>query len=268
MADSRTDWAAVETIDRGTRIEVELHEDAAPAGSRTIAGDFQGGTADTLTVTLPGGQTRLLEQAAVHRLRVRRAFFGRPSGWLAFAIMAGAVTAVYAPHADISRDFIPILWGLSFAGAMPFFRSAAMATVYEVPRRVLRLITGIDVGLTDGEMIRPDQAVTVAVSHAVGASRPRTDNIGLTVCLSSQPARCDGRSAIHEGRVADLANPFSARLPIGDQFPLGAERSLYVHAVLMEGSWRPATDPRVPQLGEVGVLDVETVTRRVTVAER
>ena len=32
VADSRTDWAAVEAIDRGTRIELELHEDAAPAG--------------------------------------------------------------------------------------------------------------------------------------------------------------------------------------------------------------------------------------------
>ena len=61
----------------------------------------------------------------------------------------------------------------------------------------------------------------------------------------------------------------AARLRVGDEFPPAPDQLLYVHVVLREGtSWWPAEDPRVPQLADPGLLDVETVTRLITVPGR
>ena len=67
--------------------------------------------------------------------------------------------------------------------------------------------------------------------------------------------------------VGDLPRPFMARPALSDRWPVGEPLTLHVHVVVTTGpSWQPARDPRVPRLGDAGVIGAVTVTRRVTVA--
>ena len=90
------------------------------------------------------------------------------------------------------------------------------------------------------------------------------------VCLSSHPARCTGRWEAFDGPVQRLSRPLTATLQFTDEtVPVDTPVSIYVHVVLVTGApWRPAPDEAIPQLGDPGVLDVETVTRRLTVVDR
>ena len=76
--------------------------------------------------------------------------------------------------------------------------------------------------------------------------------------------------SLFEGPAGRLSNPVTATLRFGDEtVPVDTPMPIYVHVVLRTGpSWSPSPDRALPQLGDPRVLDVETVTRRITVVDR
>ena len=105
----------------------------------------------------------------------------------------------------------------------------------------------------------------VSISHGVRDLRPSGEGVGIMACISSRRERCEGPIVRNEGRARRLVSPFTARLRLSDNFPPGAAQALYVHVVLVAGpSWRPSAGDPIPRRGEPGVLEVETVTRRLS----
>ena len=146
-----------------------------------------------------------------------------------------------------------------------------MQRIYTAPPpKASRLITQVDVPVTDGAVVPRSGSVIVSVAHVSRAGRQPNEGIGITVCLSSHPARCTGRWAVFDGPVRRLPSPVTATLRFGDEtVPVDTPVPIYVHVVLTTGSsWHPSPDLAVPQLGDPGVLDMETVTRRITMVDR
>ena len=267
-----SEWARVEAVPVGTPIEVQLYDDVGPPDlRRSVTGRLQEVTADTLTVVLDERQriVRPLARSDVHIVRVRRPIMERWAGWLTLGVVASTIAAFLSRDSDVEVEAqLGLLFGAP--ASLPGFLIHRWKRIYEVPPEAARLITQVDVPVTDGDVIPRSQEVTVTVFHAVQAGRLLNETIGLTVCLSSHPARCTGRWETFEGLVHRLSSPLTATLQFTDEtVPVDTPVSIYVHVVLITGpSWRPAPDQVVPQLGDPGVLDVETVTRRITVVDR
>ena len=262
------EWARVEAVRGGTSLTVQLHEVNARQGRQTtLGGRFYAATADTLTLTLDDGQTRTLAKSAIDTVYGPRPIWKRYAGW----IIIGGVTIGFAMmglSSDISGSAAigpGFFYGL--LASIPGFIKQRMQRIYEAPPA--RLITQVDVSLTDDAVVPRNRDVTLSVTHASRVGRPLDEPIGLTVCLSSRPDRCTGGWAVFERPAGRLANPVTATLGLGDKtMPVDTPMSVYVHVVLRTGpSWRPAPDSTVPQLGDTGVLDRETVTRRITVVD-
>lgn len=154
---SESGWAAVETIVAGVEIDVHLRAAAPPdSGSdeapprlalrplrrqaaplpdgEIVKGRFLAATADTLTVTLPDGCRQRLARQAVHRVRVRRPFWSRPPGWIAFGVGTAFVLRWLLPLEDLSAGAVPLILSYtSFPASLPFFFVSAMKTVYTAP---------------------------------------------------------------------------------------------------------------------------------------
>ena len=266
-----SEWAPVEAVPVGTPIEVQLYDDVGPPDlRRRVTGRLQEVTADTLTVVLDERQriVRPLARSDVHIVRIRRPIMERWAGWVT---LVGASLGFIRPLSD--GDFsnpvqVAVLFGA--LASLPGFLLHRWQRIYEVPPAAGRLITQVDVPVTDGDVVPRSREVSVAVIHAIQAGRPLSETIGLTVCLSSHPARCTGRWETFEGPVQRLSSPLTVTLQFTDEtVPADTPGSIYVHVVLVtDSSWRPAPDQALPQLGDPGVLDVETVTRRITVVDR
>ena len=279
-----SDWSRVEAVPVGTQTEVRLYDHAAPAGSRRVTGRFHAATADTLTLALDDGSRRTLAQSAVHSVHIHRPIRNRYAGWLTLVGVAwGVVSNLLSVDVDlalgprparVARDHIAgtlLIAALSSVSAsVPGFLLQRWQRIYEVPPAASRLITQVDVPVADGDAVPRSGEVTVSVFHAIQAARPGNETLGLTVCLSSHPTRCTGRRVVFEERAQNLSSPRTATLGFSDEtVPADTPLPIYVHVVLITGSsWRPPPDQAVPQLGDPGVLDVETVTRRITVVDR
>ena len=262
------DWARVEAVRDGTLLKVQLHEVDARQGSQMIEGRFHAATADSLTLTLDDGQTRTLAKSAIHTVRGPRPIGKRYAGWIP---LVGVMTyfSVLGLYPDIVATKA-LLFGftLGLPASLPGFLLQRTQRIYEGSPE--QLITQVDVSLTDDAVVSRSQGTTVTVAHASRVGRPLDEPIGLTVCLSSQPTRCTGGWAVFEGPAGRLSNPVTATLGFGDEtVPVDTPMPIYVHVVLRTGpSWSPSPDRALPQLGDPRVLDVETVTRRITVVDR
>ena len=232
-------------------------------------------SADTLTVVLVEGQriVRPVARSDVHLVQTHRPIERRWKGWLALLIVPVGIWGFIAILTG--GDFTPgkvMELGVQFVApaSLPGFLLQRWQRIYEVPPAAARLIAQVDVPVTDGDVVPRSREVAVSVFHASRATRPLSETIGLTVCLSSHPVRCTGRWQTFEGPVGRLSSPVTATLQLRDEtVPVDTPVSIYVHVVLITGSpWRPAPDQAVPQLGDPGVLDVEIVTRRLTVVDR
>ena len=268
-----SEWSRVEAVPVGTPIMVQLYDDVGPPDlRRRVTGRLQEVTADTLTVVLDERQriVRPLAQSDVHIVHTRRPIRNRYAGWLTLiGVPLGFITILSDP------DFVfgkVLMFGL-MAGApasLLGFLLHRWQRIYEVPPAAERLITQVDVPVTDGDVVPRSLEVIVSVFHTIQAGRPLSETIGLTVCLSSHSARCTGRWESFNGPVGRLSSPVTATLRFSDEtVPSDTPVPIYVHVVLVTGSpWRPAPDEAVPQLGDPEVLDVETVTRRITAVDR
>ena len=266
------EWSRVEAVPVGTQIMVQLYDDVGPPDlRRRVTGRLQEVTADTLTVVLDERQriVRPLARSDVHIVRIRRPIMERWAGWLTLGVVASTIAAFLGRDSDVTVEAqLGLLFGAP--ASLPGFLLHRWKRIYEVPPAAARLITHVDVPVTNGDMVLRSREVSVTVFHIIQAGRPRNETIGLTVCLSSHPARCTGQFSTVEGPVRRLSSPLTATLQFGDEtVPGDTPVSIYVHVVLVTGSpWRPAPDEAVPQLGDPEVLDVETVTRRITVVDR
>ena len=270
QATQSPEWSRVEAVRVGTRIRVQLHE-ASPDG-RTLTGRFHAATTDTLTLTLADGQTRtLLEKQAVHTVHIRRPIIERYMGWIPFVGVMALTTYLLREGKHDLTLLGRIMFGAIFGvpASLPGFRQG-MQRIYEALPEQAQLIAQVDVSFTDGAVVPRNEAVIVSVAHASRAGLPPNEPIGLTVCLSSHAARCTGSWAVFKRRAGTMVSPVTMTLELGDEtVPLDTPMSVYVHVVLTRGSsWRPSPDQAVPQLGDPGILDVETVTRRITVVDQ
>ena len=261
-------WSRVAAVSVGTPMRVQLHEVEAPPDSRLVTGRFHAATADTLTLTLDDGQTRTLAKSTVHTVHIRRPIQERHLGWIPF-VATLLTTMAMAGSADLTaKGWAVIVTSSTVPALLPGLLLQRTKRIYEArPAPPARLIPQVDVSFTDGDVVPRNEPVAVSVAHASRLGRPPDETIGLTVCLSSQPDRCTGGWAVFEGPAGRLSSPVTATLRFENEtIPIDTPVPIYVHVVLTSGpSWRPSPDQAVPQLGDPGVLDVETVTRRITV---
>ena len=268
-----SEWSRVEAVPVGTSIMVQLYDDVGPPElRRRVTGRLHEVTADTLTVVLDEGQriVRPVARSDVHLVQTRRPIERRWKGWLTLLIVPVGFLTILSDPDFVFGAVLTLGSMVGAAASLPAFLLQRWQRIYEVPPAAERLITQVDVPVTDGDVVPRSQEVTVTVFHAVQAGRPLNETIGLTVCLSPHPARCTGRWEAFDGPVQRLSSPWTATLQLGDEtIPVDTPVSIYVHVVLITAPpWRPEPDQAVPQLGDPGVLDVETVTRRLTVVDR
>ncbi len=203
--------------------------------------------------------------------------YGRQDfGFAGMVTGAGLGVKVWmSDHSFVSPQFrvgLPFTrWSFNF-GFTRRPRPLLRTRTYEAPPlEPSQLITKVDVPLTDGDVVpRNGPVVVVSVAHASRLGRPRNEAISLTVCLSLRPDRCTSGWAVFDGPAGRLSSSVTATLRFGEEtVPTDTAVPVYVHVVLTSGpSWRPTPDQAVPQLGDPGVLDVETVTRRITVVDQ
>ena len=212
------EWSRVEAVPVGTQIMVQLYGDAAPPDRRRVTGRLHAATADTLTLTLTRPtRTRTLSQSDVHIVHIRRPIRNRYAGWLTLVGGTLGLAAYLAGYDFVFRA--GLLRGLTVSGPASLigFVGQRRQRIYEVPPEASRLITQVDVPVTDGDVVPRSLEVTVSVIHTIQAGRPRNETIGLTVCLSSHPARCTGQWEAVEGPVRRLSSPQTATLQLGDE---------------------------------------------------
>ncbi len=264
-------WSRVETVPVGTATEVQLFEDALSSDDRRVTGRFHSATADSLTLTLDDGTTRTLARSAVQMVETDRPIWKRSAGWtvlldaiLVFTVLAALFDGVDAGAAMRASTLIGL------PASLPGFLLQRTQQIYNAPPQ--GLITQVDVlPLSDGDVVPHNQAVIVSVAHAGWVDRWLNEPVGLTVCLSSRPDRCTGGWAVFEKRVRNLVTPLTATLRFGNELvPADTPVPIYVHVVLTSGpSWRPVPDDQaLPQPGDSRVLDVETVTRHITIVDQ
>ena len=150
------DWSRVEAVPVGTQTEVYLYDDEAPPGDRRVTGRFHAATADTLTLTLEEGSTpaRTLAKSAVHIVSIRRPIRERSAGWIILVGGTVALAATFAGGGDLVAWGPPVLGALHAAPASLLgFLFQRRRRIYEVPPEAARLVTQVDVPVTDGDVI-------------------------------------------------------------------------------------------------------------------
>ena len=266
------EWSQVEAVRVGTSMRVQLHEsEPLYRGSRTMHGRFHSATADTLTLTLDewSSPTHTIAKSAVHTVHVRRPVGQRYAGWLSW-LGTTLVLAVQDPGGWNTSFHLLVSTAIGGAASLPGFLAQRRQQIYESLPELSRFIAQVEIPLTDGAVVPRNRDVAVLVTHASRLGRWLDETIGLTVCLSSHPNRCTGQSAVFEEPFRARSSSVTATLGFSDEtVPLDRPMSVYVHVVLTRGpSWRPSPDQAVPQLDDPDVLDVETVTRRITVVDQ
>lgn len=154
---SRSAWATVEAIAAGALVEAHLLAAAPPDGrtvetparsalrslrrratamqdSRVVKGRFHAANADTLTLALEDGCRHQWDRRAVRLVKVRRPFFARPAGWIAFGIGTAFMLRSLLPLEDLSGGAVPLILSYTaFPASLPFFFVSSMKTVYAAP---------------------------------------------------------------------------------------------------------------------------------------
>ena len=121
----------------GTRTTVLLYGDLAPRGKRKIKGRFHSARAESVTLLLPGGQTRTLRKQDVRKVLVRRPFEKRYQGWVA-AGAGGAFVVRMILHPG--NDFTPLgnlivaAVVIALPTAIAFLAAPRKGGIYNVPR--------------------------------------------------------------------------------------------------------------------------------------
>ena len=101
---------------------------------KIVKGRLHAATADALTLALEDGCRHRWDRRAVRLVKVRRPFFARPAGWIAFGIGTAFMLGSLLPLEDLSAGAIPfILSYTALPASLPFFFVSSMKTVYAAP---------------------------------------------------------------------------------------------------------------------------------------
>ena len=270
-------WLRVEAVRVGTLIRVQLHDVDPRRGSRTIQGRFHSATADTLTLTLDewSSPTYTVAQSAVYRVHARRPVKERSIGW---GILGGTavIVALKVGGEEDFNNLGKVIFGAMYTSLIGLpasligFIAQRWQQLYETLPAASRFIAQVDVPLADGAVVPRSRDVAISVTHASRLGRSLDETLGVIVCLSSQADRCTGARAVFEEPSRRLSSSVTAALRFEDEtVPVDTPVPIYVHVVLTIGpSWQPSSGRTLPQLGDPGVLGVETVTRRITVVDQ
>ena len=133
----KRDWSRVQIVRPGTRTTVLLYKDRAPRGQRKFSGRFHSATADSVTLLLPGGQTRTLPKQDVRKVKIRRPFKKRYQGWAT----AGAGTALGVPimtgvDSNAKGKLLVAAVVIAAPTVLAFLAAPRMGGIYSVPRRL------------------------------------------------------------------------------------------------------------------------------------
>ena len=153
----RPGWSRLQTVAAGAEVEVRLYDEAetvetparfalrplgrlAPAmqdgrqDGRIVKGRLHAATADALTLALEDGCRHRWDRRAVRLVKVRRPFFARPAGWIAFGVATAFMLRALLPPEDLSAGAVPLMLSYTaFPASLPFFFVSPMKTVYAAP---------------------------------------------------------------------------------------------------------------------------------------
>ena len=149
----RPGWSRLQTVAAGAEVEVRLYDEAEtvetparftlrPLGRRApvmqdgriVKGRLHAATADALTLALEDGCRHRWDRRAVRLVKVRRPFFARPAGWIAFGVATAFMLRALLPPEDLSAGAVPLILSYTaFPASLPFFFVSPMKTVYAAP---------------------------------------------------------------------------------------------------------------------------------------
>ena len=133
----KADWSRVQAVARDTKTKVLLYQDAAPRENRMIKGRFDSATADSITLRLEDGQTRVFPKQAVHKVRIPRPFSKRWPGWVALGITFGVLQTLLSMSDSV--DNVPVSGmllshaGLTLPVTTGVFFGSRLGPIYDVP---------------------------------------------------------------------------------------------------------------------------------------
>ena len=123
----------------GTKTTVLLYKDRAPGGIWKIEGSFKSATPETLTLTLPSGNTHTLQKQDVRKVMVYRPLTSRYQGWITAGVAGGIMGGLAASQKDASEP-LPAWAGAALAAlfvgvptAIAFLAAPKMGGIYNVP---------------------------------------------------------------------------------------------------------------------------------------
>ena len=132
----KADWARVQAVASHRKTVVRLYEDAAPPASRRIKGRFVSATADSITLRLKDGQTRIFQKSAVRKVLISRPFKERWPGWVAMGVSIASLEIAIALFAESTPPVLLRLGSHAFytlPTAAVFFYGSRMKGIYKVP---------------------------------------------------------------------------------------------------------------------------------------
>ena len=119
----------MQTVQRETKTQVRLYQDAAPRRSRRIKGRFDSASADSITLVLKDGQQRTVEKPDVRKVLTYRPIGKRWPGWVALGATLLYLEGMLGRDLDRKSHF-GITLPLTSAA---FFLSPRMKAIYNGP---------------------------------------------------------------------------------------------------------------------------------------
>ena len=132
----KADWSRVQAVPSHRKTAVRLYEDAAPPENRRIKGRFVSATADSITLVLKDGQTRIFQKSAVRKVLISRPFKERWPGWVAMGVSIASLEIAIALFAESTPPVLLRLGSHAFytlPTAAAFFYGSRMKGIYKVP---------------------------------------------------------------------------------------------------------------------------------------
>ena len=132
----KADWARVQAVPHHRKTVLRLYEDAAPPANLRIKGRFDSATADSITLVLQDGQTRIFQKSAVRKVLISRPFKERWPGWVAMGVSIASLEIAIALFAESPLPVLLRLGSHAFytlPTAAAFFYGSRMKGIYNVP---------------------------------------------------------------------------------------------------------------------------------------
>ena len=126
-------WSRVLAVPPQTETEVRLDKDEVPRGSHKIEGRFYSATDDSVTLTLPDGQSRTFQKQSVREFLIHRPISKRWPGWLTWGVAVISIPLLMPERGELVGR--KLLFGglIGFPFAIAAFHGSRMVGIYDVP---------------------------------------------------------------------------------------------------------------------------------------